>query len=264
MGGSETVLVVEDDKKVQATVIAMLTDLGYNVLKADNADQAIVVLSSGVHVDLLFTDVVMPGTLKSPEMARRAVQLQPHLRVLFTSGYTQNAIVHGGRLDPGVELLTKPYSRRELAYKVRQVLGSEGQPLEWEADSISTGISGAERTPLRVLAVDDDEATCDAVSELLRMLGHRPTAVSGSQAALDAIENTAFDVLLTDVHLPGISGIELARRIVTQHRRIAVIFASGDTVQETDAGDFEWQSLRKPYTVDQLEAALRKARREES
>ena len=265
MGGSETVLVVEDDQKVQATVIAMLTDLGYTVLKADNADQAIVVLNSGVHVDLLFTDVVMPGTLKSPEMARRAVQLQPHLRVLFTSGYTQNAIVHGGRLDPGVELLTKPYSRMELAYKVRQVLGSEGKPLLGEADAFSPNDPAvAEHIALRVLVVDDDEPTCDAVSELLQMLGHHPITAPGAQAALDAVENAAFDVLLTDVHLPHISGVELARRVAKVQTGISVIFASGDTVQDITPGDFPWQSLRKPYTIDQLEAALRQARQDDA
>ncbi|WP_250477294.1 PAS domain S-box protein [Caballeronia sp. INML1] len=265
MGGSDTVLVVEDDTKVQATVISMFTDLGYTVLKADNADQAIAVLSSGVHIDLLFTDVVMPGTLKSPEMARNAVQLQPHLRVLFTSGYTQNAIVHGGRLDPNVELISKPYSLKELARKVRQVLGSEGQPLEGDTNALSANTSGAaEFIPLRVLVVDDDEPTCDAVSELLRMLGHRPTTASGAHAALDAVDNDAFDVLLTDVHLPDISGIELAHRVATVHKDISVIFASGDSIEDNLAGDFHWQSLRKPYTVDQLDAALRKARREDA
>jgi PAS domain S-box-containing protein len=263
MGGSETVLVVEDDTKVQATVIAMFTDLGYTVLKADNADQAIAVLSSGVHVDLLFTDVVMPGTLKSPEMARRAVQLQPHLQVLFTSGYTQNAIVHGGRLDPNVELISKPYSRKELAAKVRQVLGSEGLPLKDGANHVSASTPEvAERMALRVLVVEDDEPTRDAVSELLRMLGHSPTTASSAQSAIDAFDEAPFDVLLTDVHLPDLSGIELAHRIATVHRSISVIFASGDTVQDIKPGDFHWQSLRKPYAVDQLEAALRKARRD--
>src|SRR5690606_21450929 len=70
----------------------------------------------------LFTDVVMPGPLRSPELAQKAKLLFPDMAVLFTSGYTQNAIVHGGRLDPGVELLSKPYRREDLARKIRQVL----------------------------------------------------------------------------------------------------------------------------------------------
>ncbi|WP_435302633.1 response regulator [Paraburkholderia strydomiana] len=115
---------VEDDLKVQATVVEMLSGLGYTVLKANDAGQALTVVASGVHIDLLFTDVVMPGALRSPEMARRAVAMLAGLKVLYTSGYTQNAIVHGGRLDPGVELLSKPYSRHQLAAKVRQVLAN--------------------------------------------------------------------------------------------------------------------------------------------
>jgi len=76
-------------------------------------------------VVLLFTDVIMPGTLKSPELARKARDRLPGVAVLFTSGYTENAIVHGGRLDLGVELLSKPYSREMLARKVRQVMAKK-------------------------------------------------------------------------------------------------------------------------------------------
>lgn len=121
-GGTELILVVEDDAAVQAAVVDMLTELGYKILKASDAQSALSILQSGVKVDLLFTDVVMPGSLRSPELARQAKELLPDIRVLFTSGYTQNAIVHGGRLDPGVELLSKPYSRENLARKIRQIL----------------------------------------------------------------------------------------------------------------------------------------------
>ena len=83
----------------------MLTELGYRVVKARDAASALVVLDSGIPIDLIFTDVMMPGVLRSPELARKAKERLPKVAVLFTSGYTQNAIVHGGRLDPGVELL---------------------------------------------------------------------------------------------------------------------------------------------------------------
>jgi CheY-like chemotaxis protein len=100
----------------------VLRELGYNVLTAKDAGSALPILESGVKVDLLFTDVVMPGTLRSPELARKAKERMPTLAVLFTSGYTENAIVHGGRLDAGVNLLTKPYSRQVLASRIRQAL----------------------------------------------------------------------------------------------------------------------------------------------
>jgi signal transduction histidine kinase/CheY-like chemotaxis protein len=121
-GGSETILVAEDDPDVQATVVELLTELGYTVLRANDAQSALSVVESGVAIDLLFTDVVMPGALKSPELARLARARLPDLAVLFTSGYTENAIVHDGRLDAGVELLSKPYTREQLARKVRTVL----------------------------------------------------------------------------------------------------------------------------------------------
>ena len=124
VGGHETILVAEDDDGVRATVVEILLELGYRVLQARDADSALNVIDSGTPVDLLFTDVVMPGTMKSTELARLARARLPRVAVLFTSGYTQNAIVHGGRLDEGVELLAKPYSRDELARKVRKLLAS--------------------------------------------------------------------------------------------------------------------------------------------
>jgi CheY-like chemotaxis protein len=121
-GGSETLLVVEDDAEVRLTVTEMLRELGYKVLTAKDAASAIPILESGVKIDLLFTDVVMPGPLRSPELARRAQELIPSIAILFTSGYAENAIVHGGRLDAGVNLLTKPYSRAALATRIRDLL----------------------------------------------------------------------------------------------------------------------------------------------
>jgi PAS domain S-box-containing protein len=121
-GGSESILVVEDDAEVREISVATLLDLGYRVLKARDAQSALNVIESGQPIDLLFTDVVMPGPMRSTELARKARERLPAIAVLFTSGYTENAIVHGGRLDAGVELLPKPYSREALAHKIRNVL----------------------------------------------------------------------------------------------------------------------------------------------
>jgi CheY-like chemotaxis protein len=102
-GGTETILLVEDDPAVQTIAVDTLSSLGYKVLKAVDGQSALSILHSGVWIDLLFTDVVMPGPVRSPDLAMRAKAILPKISVLFTSGYTQNAIVHGGRLDPGVE-----------------------------------------------------------------------------------------------------------------------------------------------------------------
>ena len=127
--GTETVLVVDDDEIVRTTVASMLEDLGYTVLLASSGREALALLEKRGNVDLLFTDVVMPGAISGRQLAERAVEIVPQLRVLFTSGYTENAIVHNGRLDAGVELLSKPYGREQLAAKVRRVLdGVPGEP----------------------------------------------------------------------------------------------------------------------------------------
>lgn len=122
-GGNETILVVEDDAAVQETAVAMLTGLGYRVLRADNAEAGLVIVKSGVTIDLLFSDVVMPGLVRSAELAEQARALIPGLKVLFTSGYPQDRIGQGGRLGPDVNLLKKPYGLEELAASVRSVLG---------------------------------------------------------------------------------------------------------------------------------------------
>jgi PAS domain S-box-containing protein len=122
-GGRERILLVEDDPLVRQHAEAMLRSLGYTVLAAKSGPEALPILAGAEALDLLFTDVVMPGGMSGRELADRAHSLRPGLKVLFTSGYTENAIVHQGRLDPGVQLLRKPYRRRDLALKLRSVLG---------------------------------------------------------------------------------------------------------------------------------------------
>jgi signal transduction histidine kinase len=120
--GGETILVVEDDKDVRAFVISQLQDLGYRVLEAADGPQAQEILDSDASIDLLFTDVVMPGGMTGRQLAEKAKLRRPTLKTLFTSGYTENSVVHQGRLDPGVHFLSKPYKRQDLARKLRAVL----------------------------------------------------------------------------------------------------------------------------------------------
>jgi CheY-like chemotaxis protein len=117
-----TVLLVEDDDLVRSYAHEQLRLLGYRVIVAGSGADALELLQRNESVDLLFTDVVMPGGISGPQLAERAVQLRPGLKVLYTSGYTENAIVHHGRLDPGVQLLSKPYRRAELARRLAMVL----------------------------------------------------------------------------------------------------------------------------------------------
>jgi CheY-like chemotaxis protein len=120
--GNETILVVEDDEALRAYTIEMLSELGYRIQAAANGAAALEILRSTKPVDLMFTDVVMPGGINGRQLADEAVRLRPGLKVLFTTGYTRNAIVHHGRLDAGVEMIGKPFSFTELSAKVRALL----------------------------------------------------------------------------------------------------------------------------------------------
>jgi signal transduction histidine kinase len=120
-----TILVVEDDDDVRASSIAMLHKLGYAVLDASDGAAALHVLADRPDIALLFTDVGLPGGLNGRQLADAAVARLPGLKVLFTTGYARNAIVHNRRLDPGVELLTKPFTYAALAAKLRKILEAE-------------------------------------------------------------------------------------------------------------------------------------------
>ncbi|MCK0530976.1 hybrid sensor histidine kinase/response regulator [Sphingobium agri] len=122
-GGDETVLVCEDDEKVRAYAVEVLNELGYHVIEVGNGPAALEALEQpGEHIDLLFTDVVLPGGMTGADVAREAAARRPDIKILFATGYARNAIFHHGRLDPGVELLTKPFTYADLAGKVREVL----------------------------------------------------------------------------------------------------------------------------------------------
>jgi CheY-like chemotaxis protein len=123
-GDNETILVVEDDKLVREYVLAQLRSLGYVTLDAANAAEALAIVDADGAFDLLFTDVIMPGAMNGRQLADEIEKRRPGLKVLFTSGYTENAIIHHGRLDSGVLLLAKPYRKSDLASMVRTALAS--------------------------------------------------------------------------------------------------------------------------------------------
>lgn len=124
--GSATILVIEDEEAVREVTAAMLRDLGYRVIEAaDGAAAARVLAEYEGRVDLLLVDIVLPGGARGNEVAHSLARTRPGIRVLFMSGYPENAIVHGGRLDAGVLLIGKPFQREQLARRVADVLGAE-------------------------------------------------------------------------------------------------------------------------------------------
>jgi PAS domain S-box-containing protein len=122
-GGRETIFVVEDDRLVRDYVLAQLYSLGYATLKAANGAEALALIEAGQPFDLLFTDVILPGAMNGRQLADEIVRRRPGSKVLFTSGYNENAIIHHGRLDPGVLLLAKPYRKSDMAGMIRTALG---------------------------------------------------------------------------------------------------------------------------------------------
>ncbi|SAK92925.1 sensor kinase/response regulator fusion protein [Caballeronia calidae] len=266
-GGSETILVVEDDEEVRATVVELLADLGYRVLRAKDAQSALAIVESGVPIDLLFTDVVMPGPLRSTELARKARERVPGIAVLFTSGYTDNAIVHAGRLDEGIDLLSKPYTHEALARKVRHVLGQPAQPSAPAAVDIDTSVPGVAQddalSRMRVLFVEDNELVRASTAELLRTFGLDLIEAGSVDEALALLRAHRFELLLTDVDLAGQSGVELAVAACRETPALGVVFVTG---YDLALSDDERRALpkaiqlRKPFDplalIDALNAAV--------
>lgn len=240
VGGTETILVVDDDEEVAATAVAMLTDLGYSVVKARSADAALTVLESGIHIDLLFTDVVMPGKLRSPELARLARERLPGIKVLFTSGYTQNAIVHGGKLDRDVELLSKPYSSDALAWKVRSMLGEAASPVP--------------NTPvkLRILVVEDDALILMSTVDMLMDMGHEVEQAMNLAQARVVVASNSIDLVLVDVGLPDGNGLDFAHQLREQQPKLRILVASGHRVEASE----NLGGIQKPYMEADLASAI--------
>ena len=262
-GGSETVLVVEDDDEVRGTVVELLTDLGYRVLKARDAQSALAIIESGAAIDVLFTDVVMPGPVRSPELARQARGRLPDVAVLFTSGYTDNAIVHGGRLDQGIELLSKPYSKEALARKIRHVIrGQQQRAAALPSRQAQMPVAGEDRGSRRlsILFVEDDELIRMVTLDLMESLGHAVYDAPDAKRALAILETTLVDVLVTDLGLPDMPGSELAAEARRARPDLKVIYATGADQLPADGKPVEGALLlRKPYDAAALSEVLRQA-----
>jgi CheY-like chemotaxis protein len=132
--GSASILLVEDDADVRHVAVAQLRDLGYQVAEAEDAEAALKILSQTDQLDLLITDVVLPGRIRGKDLAILVERASPGTKILFMSGYTENAIVHDGKLDDGVSLLMKPFRREDLALKVASALNKGAPPLRQVAD----------------------------------------------------------------------------------------------------------------------------------
>jgi CheY-like chemotaxis protein len=254
VGGDERVLVVEDDVSVRQTAVDMLRQLGYQVATSESGEPAMALLKTGASFDLLFTDVVMPGSIGSRELARQAQALLPNLRVLYTSGYTENAVIHHGRLDHGVQLLSKPYGIEELARKVRAVLASR-------PDGEAPSLPPAARQQIgRVLLVEDDALVAMSTVDMLGQLGLTVREASSGSAAMDIVKSDPdLDAVIADVGLPDMDGHSLVRKIRKLRPHIKVIMATGFLADSAAAKPEENAGivhLGKPYQLADLQRAI--------
>jgi signal transduction histidine kinase/DNA-binding response OmpR family regulator len=252
IGGKERILVVEDDEEVRQAVADMLNQIGYQTVTAEDAEAALALLETGVSVDLLFTDVVLPGQISSRELARKAKALLANLRVIYTSGYTENAVIHHGRLDPDVDLLSKPYGIEELARKIRASLDSRAPDTEpqgpaWRPEKLR-----------RALVVEDDPLVCLSTLDQLKTLGLSGDGAQNARRALDLLgaPHGDFDLVITDVVLPDINGYELASKIRQLRPGVKIIVATGYSELPDTAPSEQYVHLAKPYGLDDLRRAL--------
>jgi signal transduction histidine kinase/DNA-binding response OmpR family regulator len=260
-GGDETVLVVEDDAAVRAAAVDMLDGLGYRVLKAGNGEQALELLQSGTPIDLLFTDVSMPGPVDGVDLVARAALLAPATAVLLTSGQALDRSRLEGRMPPGIELLPKPYRLAQLAQAIRHELDKQKSAPPTAA--CDDGEPRDDNALLHFLVVEDDRDARELACEMLAALGHRAQGAASAEHALELLASSGVDVLFTDLHLPGMAGDELAARASAAAPGLAVILASGEGIVPVRAPHCEVVMLPKPYDLMQLQlgiAAIERAR----
>jgi len=249
-GCHEHILVVEDDHDVRGAVVDMLGELGYRISHAENAESALALLRKQAP-DLIFTDVVMPGAISTREFTRRAQELHPRIRILYTSGYTQNAIVHNGKLDDDALLLSKPYRKDELARKLRSVFAGTAR------GAIAGRSIGQPRG--KVLVVEDVALIRVTTIDMVEQLGFGALEAADAQEALSLLQQDAgITILLTDLGLPGMSGRELVEEALKLKPGLKVVIASGYSSREEESAALarDIAYLVKPFDMKQLRQAL--------
>ena len=240
--GSETILVVEDDDDVRAYTTETLRDLGYRVLEAGHGEAGLKVLREHPEIALLFTDVGLPGGMNGRKLSEAAVAQRADLKVLFTSGYTRNAIVHDGRLDAGVELITKPFTQSVLAQKLRDILD-------------------AQAGPARILAVEDEALLQMLLTDMLEDAGFKVDIAGSATEALAKLKLIPGGVraAVVDIGLPDRRGDMLVQELRALHPSLPVVVASGRAAADLKArfsGETRIEVIGKPYSAGDLVAAL--------
>jgi PAS domain S-box-containing protein len=239
----ETVLVVEDDADVRAYSCETLAELGYTVLSAESGAAALHLLDAHPDIRVLFTDIGLPGGMNGRQLSDEVRKRRPDLKVLFTTGYARNAIVHDGRLDPGVELITKPFTQATLAEKLRDIID-------------------AKCTPGRILLVEDEVMIQLLATEYLEEGGFKVDVAGSATEAMNKLGLVpgGVDAVVIDMRLPDRRGDALVAEIRAIYPSLPIVLASGQSVanlRESFKGQERVAFVSKPYTARGLLGALR-------
>jgi signal transduction histidine kinase/DNA-binding response OmpR family regulator len=244
----ERILVVEDDDDVRAFTAGSLRELGYQVLEAGDAAAALEILARDSGLHLLFTDLGLPGGVDGSVLSKRAQAMRPSLRVLITTAYAAGALIHDGRLDPGIDLLTKPFTLPAMAMRIREILDR------------GDGVDGAPR----ILVVEDEVLVrmylADCLSDLGFTVEEAGTCREGHEKLAELADGLAAAIV--DLGLPDQPGDALVKAIRSVHPSLPILLATGyadQVVHERLAQDSRTQILYKPFDGNGIEAALRRA-----
>jgi CheY-like chemotaxis protein len=241
--GAEIILVVEDDADVRTYTCDTLRELGYVVLEAENGRRGLALLEANPKAAVLFTDIGLPGGMNGRQLADEARRRRPDLKVLFTTGYARNAIVHDGRLDPGVELITKPFSQVALASKLRDILD-------------------ARRVPGRILLVEDEPLIQMLATEYLEDANFQVDVAGSAAESISrlALVPGSYDAVVIDVGLPDRKGDTLIQEMKAIYPHLPIVLATGHNTHALRAKFSDQAGLafaNKPYTAEELLNALR-------
>lgn len=256
VSGTERILVVEDSEDVRRAVVDMLTGWGYRVEAAEDPDVALAFLEKDPAFDLLFTDIVMPGTITAVELAQHAQRLRPGIAVLLTSGFARGLIPDHTR--SGYPMIAKPYGSDALSAKLRSVLSNRrptpaASPAKASPERVEQPMEHSRSR--RVLFVEDEVVLRMSTTDMLERLGCSVAGVGSGEAALDLLaQEQEFDLLLTDVGLPGMSGEELAAKVREKYPSLPVVIASGYGRSGMQADRMHF--ISKPYSSIDLQQAL--------
>lgn len=250
--GNETVLIVDDEVEILNLADQYLRDLGYRTLLANNASQALDVISEHADIDLMFSDIVMPGGINGYLLAEEAVKVSPNLKVLLTSGFVNNVTPYNSQEMLTGNLLPKPYNKDDLAMQIRQVLDENLEQANNMRDYDSKEIKLAGAT---ILVIDDESDMRKLFDLNLKKLGCKTIlacngneAVSLYQQSLE--DNKPIDLVILDLSFPGdIDGKEIAHKLRLLDSQVKIIVASGHTgsPEMTHFQDYGFQGALDKY-----------------